>query len=58
MVWGWFGVGSAVGACDRVVAFLNGSAWFGVGNRRRHESDDNSTVRRTCPQTIYHEDIA
>ena len=53
LVW----LGSAAGACDGVIAFPNGSAWFGVGNRRRHESDDNSTVRRTYPQTIDHHQV-
>ena len=50
----WFGVGLAAGGFDGIIAFSNGSVWFGVGNRRSHESDDNSTVRRTCPQTIDH----
>ena len=31
LVWGWFGFGLAVGACDGIIAFPNGSAWFGVG---------------------------
>ena len=48
LVW----LGLAAGACDGIIAFSTGSAWFGVGNRRSHESDDNSAVRRTCPQTI------
>ena len=53
LVW----LGLAAGTFDGIIAFSAGSAWFGVGNRRRHESDDNSTVRRTCPQTIDHHQV-
>ena len=55
LVW----LGLAAGAFHGIIAFSNGPAWFGVGNRRSHESDEYSTVRRTCPQTIdHHRDIA
>ena len=54
LVWGWFGLVSPRARLLESIAFSNGSAWFGFGNRRSHESDDNSTVRRTCPQSMDH----